>query len=352
MKSPTWKNKLNGSRYLVTGNSAFFFGATRSVADEIGDMFNFNWASYLGLRELWWQVRAYKEAFPSLGMIDVEKRFLSGMKVPGGLDLKKTILNRSWDSHEREFAKAILFEACTIYECWLEEVCAIAFSRKAADTAAMQLQFPVGSVDRNGSPNDYTRAIAKANNAANLSPLMKSEFLPTLKANGLNCYGHLNTYLMVYRFFKECRNSYIHSSGLASKKLVGIYQNLVSAYGTPSAIPSWPELPFNHQFQFPEPVEGQKIILLLEDCKLFATLVHRMIVTLDAALCVTKQSQMWLKRSLGEYISTQKKNKWKTLSPNLTKRQAAVRGLLKSTKMPKPLNIAPIEMWLSAEGVI
>ncbi|WP_176307998.1 hypothetical protein [Burkholderia ambifaria] len=329
----------------MSGNSAFFFDATRSVADEIGEMFNFNWASYLGLRELWWQVRAYKDTFSSLGMADVERRFLSGMKLPGGLDLKKTILDKSWESHESEFAKAILFEACTIYECWLEEVCSIAFSKKAADVAATQLQFPLGSLGRDGNPNDYTLAIAKANNGANLSLLMKREFLPNLEAHGLNCYGDLNVYLMVYRFFKECRNSYIHSSGLANKKLVDTYEAIKN-------LPSWPNLPFNHQLQFPEPVKGQKIILLLEDCKLFATLVHRMIVTLDAALCVTKRSQMWLKRSLEEYIAAQPKNKWKNLSPNLAKRQAAVKGLLKSIKMPKPLSVTPIEAWLTADGVI
>ena len=336
---------LNKSGCLVSGNSAFFFSATRSVADEIGEMFNFNWAAYLGLRELWWQVRAYKNTFSAIGMADVEKRFLSGMKLPGGVDLKKTILNKAWEAHESEFAKAILFEACTIYECWLEEVCSIAFSKKTGDTAALQLQFPLGSLDRNGNPNDYTLAIAKANNGSNLSSLMKDEFFPGLKVHGLNCYGDLNIYLMAYRFFKECRNSYIHSSGVATQKLVDTYTAL-------KALAGWPSLPFNHQIQFPEPVKGQKIVLLLEDCKLFATLVHRMIVTLDAALCVTKRSQTWLKRSLEEHIAVQPKHKWANLSPNPSKRQAAVKGLLKGTNMPKPLNVAPIEAWLTADGII
>lgn len=42
--------------------------------------------------------------------------------------------------------------------------------------------------------------------------------------------GHLDNYLVVYRYFKECRNSIVHSGGIASQNLLAAqtnYQSLV-----------------------------------------------------------------------------------------------------------------------------
>ena len=99
---------------MSQSHPSFFFSATQSVDDRLGDLFSFTWASYAGFRDLWWQVRSFKKEFPSLHIKEIEKKFLSGLLLPGGIDLNQMCLQTEWTQHESEFAKWLLFEACTV----------------------------------------------------------------------------------------------------------------------------------------------------------------------------------------------------------------------------------------------
>ncbi|MGD1327189.1 hypothetical protein ACNHE5_20175 [Pandoraea pnomenusa] len=77
---------------MPSSKPAFFFSATQSVDDRLGDVFSFTWASYAGLRELWWQVRGFKTQFPNLHINEIENKFLSGLPIPGGIDFQNLFL--------------------------------------------------------------------------------------------------------------------------------------------------------------------------------------------------------------------------------------------------------------------
>jgi hypothetical protein len=124
---------------MPSSNPAFFFPATHSVDRRLGDTFGFIWASYAGLRELWWQVRGFRTQFPDLHIDEVKSKFLSGLNLPGGIDLRRTFLETEWLAHEGEFAKWILFESCTLYESWAEKVCSEIFSRTTAESHAKNI---------------------------------------------------------------------------------------------------------------------------------------------------------------------------------------------------------------------
>lgn len=182
----------------------------------MGKVFSFTWASYAGLRELWWQVRGFKSQFPDLHISEIEKKFFSGLKLPGGIDLQHMCLNTDWIFHEQEFAKWILFESCTLYEGWAEKVCADVFNAGNSEKFAKALQFPTGI--KNGKVTGYTLAVNEANVIK--SPLMVAEFLPTLKSSKLNCWKNIEAHLIAYRFFKECRNAFIHSDGVVTQDVL------------------------------------------------------------------------------------------------------------------------------------
>lgn len=201
---------------MPSSNPAFFFPATHSVDRRLGDTFGFIWASYAGLRELWWQVRGFRTQFPDLHIDEVKSKFLSGLNLPGGIDLRRTFLETEWSAHEGEFAKWILFESCTLYESWAEKVCSEIFSRTAAESHAKNIQFPTGTNNR-GQRTGFRNAIDAAN--ASASTLMRTEFLPKLSASKLNRWSTIEDHLLAYRYFKECRNSVIHSDGIADQDL-------------------------------------------------------------------------------------------------------------------------------------
>jgi hypothetical protein len=322
---------------MSASNPPFFFLSTQSVNRRLGDMFGFVWASYAGLRELWWQVRGFRAQFPDLHVDEVSAKFLSGLPLPGGIDLARICLRTEWAEHEQEFAKWILFEACTLYENWAEKVCSEIFTPAAAAKHAKDIQFPTG-VDRRGRPNGYTLAVAGANR--NVSALMHTEIYPKLKASNLNRWASIEEHLTAYRFFKECRNSIIHSDGVVSQELVDLRAALIAMQsGTPS--------PFRHAFALPPLTVGLPVPLHLKDCILFGTIVRLLVCTFDAAFSVSQSCEVLLEARIRSVKIAG--SAFATFPADPTRYQRRVRRLLVAAKVPEPVNLSNVTSWLQSK---
>lgn len=324
---------------MSTNKPAFFFSATQSVDDRLGDMFSFIWSSYAGLRELWWQVRGFKQEFPHLHIKDIEKKFLSGLPLPGGIDLKHMCLDSEWTKHEAEFSKWIVFEGCTLYEGWVEKVCSDVFSVDV-DKQVKRLQFPE-HLNNNGNRDGYIIAINKANE--NTSTLMLNEFFPTLKASKCNCWGDIDKYLTFYRFFKEVRNAFIHSEGLVSKKILDLHVEVVKIQNNNPSL-------FKHKFKLPTPILNSKIALDIQDCILFTRIIKKIICTFDAALSVSSSGELLLQKRLENLISNN--SKWTNLPSDKTKLIQRVHRMLSASRIPEPVNLSNVMTWMKYKGLI
>lgn len=328
---------------MPSSKPAFFFSATQSVDDRLGDTFSFIWASYAGLRELWWQVRGFHKEFPKLHIKEVEKKFLSGLSLPGGIDIQHMCLKTDWATHEQEFSKWVLFEVCTLYEGWAEKVCHDVFSTGTYEQNAKSLQFPAGT-NKKGKATGYPLVISQAN--ANTSKLMVAEFLPKLSASKLNCWPTIDAHLTAYRFFKECRNAFIHSDGLVTQDVLDCHGKLA----TVQSVQPGQKGPFRHPFAHPTQTLGIKIDLHLRDCILFATLVRRLICTFDAALCVTAKSEHLLEQRLQRLVSTSPK--WNSLPNDPAKRAQRVHRMLAASRIPEPINLSNVMHWMQSKAII
>jgi hypothetical protein len=322
-----------------------FFPASQSVDERIGTMFSFIWANYAGLRELWWQTRGFVDQYPGTSDAKLKAKFFGGLPLPGGVDLKKTCIMTDWEAHERDYSKWILLEACTFYEAWLEKVCGDLFPAKEARKMARDLQFPIGR--NRGKETGYRVAIQKANTS--VSPLLTSEFFPVLKTYKLNRWSSINEHLTAYRYFKECRNSLIHSSG-------AVTDSVVDWHGRLSAIQASPGNPFRHQFALASsPVVGEPLTLVLRDTVLLTTIVRSLICTLDAALCVTSGAETHLADRFDALINqnrTQKTSKWLNLPSDKDKALHRVRRMLVAARIPEPVSVENLVAWLKAKRLI
>ncbi|WP_295847841.1 hypothetical protein [uncultured Xanthomonas sp.] len=324
---------------MSTNKPRFFFTATQSVSDRIGELFSFTWASYAGLRELWWQARGFSAQFPALSIKDVEAKFLSVPKMPGGVDMKKMILDRDWLYHEREFSKSLIFGGCTLYESWAESVCRDIFNAPAAAKHSKSIQFPINH--NKSQPNGFKAVVAAAN--ANQSVLIKGNIFPTVCAASSNCWGTANEHLTAYRYFKECRNAMIHSSGLVNNDVLSAHQQLQNLHGINPP-------PFRHGFAIPAPQPGEPIPLDLRDATLFVTVVRRLIHTFDAALCVSTASESILNSRVENVRATS--SKWKTFPADPASYRKRVHRLLSASMIPDPVNIDQVADWLKGKGTI
>lgn len=322
---------------MASSKPAFFFSATQSVDDRLGAAFTFIWANYAGLREFWWQVRGFKEQFPELHIKEIEKKFLSGLPMPGGIDFKQAFLNSEWRVHEQEFSKWLLFECCTLYEGWAEKVCYDLFSKSKRDSYAKSLQFPFVDAANPG----YKTVIADAN--SQISSFMKQELLPTLKTSKLNCWDQIDAHLTAYSYFKKCRNSIIHSDGLCTQSILDLQAKMTLEK---SKHPS----PFKNDFTLPAQVLNQKIVFDLRDCILFGTIARKLICTLDAALSVASKSEELMENRLRNLSS--RNDKWKNLPSDPLKYEQRIHRMLSAAKIPEPQSFSNFIAWMKGKKII
>lgn len=330
---------------MATNKPAFLFIATHSVDTRLGEILSFIWANYAGLREFWWQVRGFCNEFPEISLKDVEKKFLSGLPLPGGIDFKSMFISKEWDRHEQEFARWLIFDTCTLYEGWAENVCLEVFGDQEAGKFAKALQFPEG-VDDKGRVTGYPKAITSANSSR--SALMHTQFFPTIKASPFNQWASVDSLLIAYRYFKECRNCFIHSDGMATAETVDTRAALWSEQTKVPLAGSLP--PFAHEFQLPWQTIGSKIRLNLMDCISFTALVRKLIYTFDAALCVTQTSENLVEKRLKKLTATEPK--WAHMPSDPIKLERRIQRLLAAARIPNPVNINNIVLWMQGKKII
>ena len=229
---------------------------------------------------------------------------------------------------------------CTLYEGWAEKVCGDIFPGVRADRHAKNLQFPTGS--HKGKATGFSLAIKEAH--ASTSPLMVAEFFPILKASRLNRWSSVEEHLIAYRFFKECRNSIIHSDGLADQALVDACKLLASTQTASSK-------PFRNTFTLPPLTIGAPIELSIKDCVVFAAVVRLLICTFDAALSVSHASEAVLEKRLRSAI-TNKNGRFVNLPTDPAQREQRIKRLIAAARIPAPVNSSNVIQWMTQRGIV
>lgn len=225
-------------------------------------------------------------------------------------------------------------------EGWAEKVCKDIFTSSTYEKNAKAIQYPSG-VKPNGKLSGYPIAVNEAN--ASVSNLMKNEFLPTLKNTHQNCWNYIDQHLIAYRFFKECRNSFIHSEGIVTQEIVDRHAEL-------SAVQIVAPLPFRNNFILPSQILGHRIEVNLKDCVNFATVVRKLICTFDAALSVSIASETILEQRIRKLISNNPK--WNSLPSDSVKREKRVHRILAASKIPEPQCFANMMAWMRLKNII
>ena len=256
--------------------TSLFFQSSQSVTKRLGDLFNFVWSTAAALWNLRWQVQGFVDATGADDNAQLHERFVMGSGITSA-DLKTSCIRTTWEGEQEQFAKFLLFELCGLYEAWLEDVVPRAVPTAKVDQVTKSLQFPT----RPGQNVSFSNAIQIAN--ANHSAVMKAEFFPTLKAHKKNSWQTIEDLLVAYRYFKEIRNSLIHFGGMANARVI-------SARAELAAVP-FANLGLEEALHLPSLTTGDRVTVGLRNAVAFSNIVHRLIVTLDAMLAVSRLAE-------------------------------------------------------------
>lgn len=307
--------------------------STQAVSRRLGDLFNFAWTTAAALWNLRWQVKGFVEATGHADHYQLNDRFVKGSGITSA-DLISTCLNTTWHGQQEQFAKFVLFELCAIYEGWLDDVVPRAVPNSRVRDVIKSLQFPT----RPGNQYSLRQAIQVVNRRR--SAVMKAEFFPILKSNPKNSWSNIEDLLVAYRYFKEVRNSLIHSGGFADVRVVDARNDL-------AAIP-FLNLGLKEALQLPPLAVGDRVNVGLRNVVGLSSIVHRLVVTLDAALAVSKSSERdFLKR-----FAASNKNPDVLSKTDTAKRLRHLKRMLGKAQVPRPSALSGTEALLVSEGLI
>lgn len=319
-------------------NRTLFFESSQSITKRLGELFDFFWPAMAGLWNLRWQVHGFSNVTGKREALELYAKFVEGSGVTSA-NLKVACLETKWTEQKEQFARFLLVELCALYEGWLEDVVPRVVSTTHVKKVQDNLQFPSSTSPRKPG---LAGAIAIIN--ASPSSLLKTEFFPSLSANVRNSWVNRENLLHGYRYFKEIRNALIHRGGLATQTNLDTRAKFVS-------IPMM-DLGLRKPPLAPAALLGQRLRLELSDMVGLSNIVHRLIVTFDAALAVSvkAEDELW-ERLHDSYFSTKAKGKHKPWSPDPKKREINLRSLLASAKLPYPVNISNLATLLPSHGV-
>ena len=311
-------------------NPSTFFESSQSITGRLAELHNFIWPTVAALWNLRWQVQGYVNATGKREIEELHERFIAGSGVKGA-NLKVACLETSWESQQEQFARFLLFELCGLFEAWLDDVVPRSLSRGKATAMKKALQFPSGSGSK---PSGLSEAMIVVRSQR--STLMHEEVLPSLRVNPKNSWANVESLLFAYRYFKECRNVFIHTNGLASATCVDAQKAFV---GLPLASLYYKRAPLA-----PALVVGHRVSLPLHDIVGLSNIVHRLVVTLDAMLATTEGAERDMLRRLKQ--SSDPKPRMFSTDPG--RRQRQITSRLRIAGLPAPSATARLDPWLVA----
>jgi hypothetical protein len=307
-----------------------FFESSQSITDRLAELNNFTWPTVAALWNLRWQVQGFAAVTGKREVKELHERFVAGSGVTSA-NLKVACLETTWEAQQEQFARFLLFELCGLFEAWLEEVVPRAISAGKVRTLTKCLQFPSG-LGQKASGLAAGLAVIKAER----STLMHKELLPTLQVNPKNSWANIEPLLRAYRHFKECRNSFIHHGGKAT-------QACADAHKLFASIPL-SALYFKRAPIAPPVTLGDRITLPLHDVVGLSSIVHRLVVTLDATLASTIGAEADMLTRLRASADPN----LRMLSKNPVKRERQLASRLRAARIPKPHSTALLEPWFFA----
>jgi len=314
-----------------------FFPQTQAFEVQIGDANSFMWACYSGL---WHLVSEAKRLNDALGVTDWKKAeayLMPGAPGAGGVDLKEIAIRHSWAAHEDEFEQNILIQMSVLYEEWAGSVCQLIDPSFAG--AADLLQFPA-SKPRNHLVIKTWMAWKSAIDG-NPSVLIANEFQPGLLARYSPVIPQIEPLLKWYRFFKECRNTRVHSGGLHTDASVKAFN---AANVTPLTTCGLSrDLALSNA-----PAVGQPATMGMKNALLGMAVVQRLANAFDALLCHSPSCETHVLAKL----TTASTAIGRIPGATLAKRNDHIRSILTRAQLPLPANFVATDNYLKAHGLI
>ncbi len=205
-------SKIQSGLYKLTKKC--FFYQSKLFEAQVTELFDDLWPTVTAIKNLRWQVNGYYHEMNIKQNDRLSARFVEIEDKTNRPNLYRTCVEQSWEQQEFNIARNLITNIFALFEGWIEMILTTLGMRRVRDKAK-KFQFP----------NEARTALANMQQNPNTA-MVNALYDAYVTKNNKSKLIHLENYLKVYRYFKECRNSIIHKGGKTTSELISAYNNI------------------------------------------------------------------------------------------------------------------------------
>lgn len=257
------------------------FTATHIAFQEITRTFDMVWAIDAGLWKLRYDITHYLDGHPNALEHEIKNAMLSGISIHG-LNCKRISAELTWEYEEQYIAELLLINAIAVFDAWVE--------------SAIDAGLPSVSKTRKKTIKEDVKKgeFASLDNAINAEQ-------PSILSNCLHfTYSKQDTYIaplvLVYKYFKSCRNCRAHGDRVFSSIAEKNYNSISTFTKESIGVKEFPQIATTKS--------GQPLCLILRGVVGFYDVLIRIIQHYDILMSERKG------------VEYEILNRWKLISSN------------------------------------
>lgn len=303
-----------------------FFFQSKLIEAQITELFDDLWPTVTAVKNLRWQVNGYYHEMNVKQNAKLSSRFVDSEDKTNRPNLYRACIEQTWEQQEYSISRNLLTNIIALFEGWLEMILALlgVNEKKGKD-----IQFP-----------DKARTTLQALQSHPNATLVDAFYDVYTSKNSSSKLAHLENYLKVYRFFKECRNSIIHRGGKADQRTIDAYNGTVGLTATDLDVEEKPEM-------FAVSTVNELVTINLRGVVGFSQIVLKLVEVLDMEFIKTNMSLDCFVNQVKEF-----KPYPDTLSQDTHKAEKKIEGMLRTAGFLPPRHSAAFLQLLRTKGII
>lgn len=216
----------------------------------------------------------------SLGDISKAQKMIDPLEEIHGVNYQKVFIDDSWEKQEEELAWILLNSLFAIHEGWASEIFdifkGIDFSNELTFSKKLE------ATDLSVQFGSYF--VTPSLQSTLIDTVMQNKYIVDNKLD----IGKLDKYMLMYRYFKELRNCYMHHNGKITDRVVNAHTMYRAAVTCETDVDA-EELP-----EAIEPVLGDKAKITIRGVIGFSQFLRRIIIISDSMLMISKYAEQEL----------------------------------------------------------
>lgn len=303
-----------------------FFFQSKLIEAQITELFDDLWPTVTALKNLRWQVNGYYHELLVKQNAKLAAHFVDSEDKTNRPNLYRTCIEQTWEQQEYSISRNLLTNIFALFEGWLEMILP---TLGVNEKKGKNLQFP-----------DKARTMLESFQQHPNATLVDAFYDVYIAKNSSSQLAHLENYLKVYRFFKECRNSIIHRGGKSDQKTIDAYLVTAGLTAVDLDVAEVPEM-------FPVSVVDENVKISLRGVVGFSQIVLKLVEVMDAEFIKAEKAIDCFVNQVKEYTPYAY-----TLAHDSTKMGNKIDGIMRRSGFLPPKQSSAFLQLLRSTGVI